>query len=301
MILVYGTICIDRIRRIEELPGPGGYAEVQEERLMLGGEAANTALALKTWGAEVILAGNPLGTGSDGDLLESLLLHHGLSCELLKKGIGETPVCDVYVTPDGERTMFGMGFKSIGREAKPETAPYRAGDWFTIDPNFGEVARDAVRRAASAGMKLYLLDFIRADDPIPKGSFWQSSTDWAGKRGEIDGNLSWVEKWVRRYESSCILTDGALGFAFGSPELAPRWYPAFPAEDVVDSTGAGDIFRAGMLYGLDEGWPISECLKFASSAGALKCRGLGGTGYVPSRSEVEDWISKNKGIAESYA
>lgn len=50
--------------------------------------------------------------------------------------------------------------------------------------------------------------------------------------------------------------------------------PAF-AVNVVDSTGAGDAFHAGLLHGRLQGWPLGESLRWASAAGALACTELG--------------------------
>ena len=55
MIVVFGTVCLDRIMQVASLPPEGGYVEIERELLMLGGEAANTALALQTWGAQIEL------------------------------------------------------------------------------------------------------------------------------------------------------------------------------------------------------------------------------------------------------
>jgi len=45
---------------------------------------------------------------------------------------------------------------------------------------------------------------------------------------------------------------------------------------VVDSTGAGDLFHAGCIYGLLQQWSIPETLRFGAAAAALKCTQLGG-------------------------
>ncbi|HWA82203.1 MAG TPA: carbohydrate kinase family protein, partial [Fimbriimonadaceae bacterium] len=74
---------------------------------------------------------------------------------------------------------------------------------------------------------------------------------------------------------------------FGSPEIAPTHIPAYSNDRVVDPTGSGDIFRAAMLYGLDSGWEIERCLRFASAAGSLACNYLGATAKVPTREEIE--------------
>lgn len=299
MVLVYGTVCLDRVRSIQKFPMPGGYAEVDDEQLFLGGEAANTANALKTWGVPVTLDGNPIGKGELGELLLLKLKDKGLDPSLLSRQ-GRTPVCEVYVSQDGDRTMFGLGFRDMGGLAKPETAPYKVGGWFTADPNFGDSARKAAKLAHEAEMNLYLMDFIRSDDPIPAGSFWQSSTDWVGRRGDSDTNQKWLEEWVKRYRCYGVLSDGPHGLYAGSPSSGISHCPAFPCGELVDSTGAGDMLRAGMLYGLTQGWKLGKCLAFGAAAGAIKCGHLGATSYVPDVTEVQSLIAKNPSIAGAY-
>ncbi|HVM96135.1 MAG TPA: PfkB family carbohydrate kinase, partial [Candidatus Acidoferrales bacterium] len=55
---------------------------------------------------------------------------------------------------------------------------------------------------------------------------------------------------------------------------------------VVDSTGAGDLFHAGCIYGLLQGWMTNETLRFAAAAAALKCRKLGGRPGIPTAAEA---------------
>jgi sugar/nucleoside kinase (ribokinase family) len=61
--------------------------------------------------------------------------------------------------------------------------------------------------------------------------------------------------------------------------------PTYQVE-VADSTGAGDIFRAGMVYATAQGWPAERSLRFASAAAALNCRGLGGCGAIATVEEI---------------
>ncbi len=57
--------------------------------------------------------------------------------------------------------------------------------------------------------------------------------------------------------------------------------------NVVDTTGAGDVFHGGFIYGLLQNWEVEKILKFANVAAALKCRDLGGRKGIPSLEEVE--------------
>ena len=304
MILVFGAICIDRLRRVPHLPATGGYVEILDETSMLGGEAANTANALNAWGNDVVLAGNALGSGHDARKLMGLIEARGLPTEWIAPvGVPadlKAPICDIYVTPDGDRTMFGRGFSQMGPGVPLDYLPYVSGGWFTAEPNMDGPAREVVRHAAEHGMKIYLMDFFRPDDPILPGSFWQCSTDWQGTRGNQQRNVRFVKDWVEKYGCHAVLSDGPNGFVYGGPGHPARAYPPFPAPAMVDSTGAGDTFRAGMLHGLSRDWPISDCLRFASAAGCLKCGYFGATAHVVSVEEVQAFIEQNPSVASAY-
>jgi sugar/nucleoside kinase (ribokinase family) len=56
--------------------------------------------------------------------------------------------------------------------------------------------------------------------------------------------------------------------------------------DVVDTTGAGDVFHAGFIYGLLQNWEVTEILRFANAVAALKCRDLGGRRGIPTLEEA---------------
>ena len=65
--------------------------------------------------------------------------------------------------------------------------------------------------------------------------------------------------------------------------------PARPVH-AVDTTGAGDVFRAGFIHGLVQGWPIRQMLEFANSAAAVSCTRAGAMTGIPSLREVEDLL-----------
>lgn len=297
MIVVYGTVCLDRIRSIEALPAPGRYAEVLEESWALGGEAANTAFALRRWGHRAVLVGNPIGRGPEAELLRRLLQDKGLGDALLPEGEGPAPVTDVYVTLDGTRTMFGLGFSALEELARPEELPLFAGAWLAADPNHGRAARRAALRAREAGMRLYLMDFLRPEDP--EAEILQTSTDWAGRPGDREANLRAAAERALR-AGVVLLTDGERGVTVGARGADPVALPAFPAPRVADTTGAGDLFRAGVLARLEEGADLTEALAFAAAAAALKVAHRGATEGVPSREEVEAHRRSHPEVEEAY-
>lgn len=61
--------------------------------------------------------------------------------------------------------------------------------------------------------------------------------------------------------------------------------PAFTVP-VADTTGAGDVFRGGFIYGLLHGWPLERTLRFANAAAAVSCTRLGALNGVPELDEA---------------
>jgi len=65
--------------------------------------------------------------------------------------------------------------------------------------------------------------------------------------------------------------------------------PAFKIH-AVDTTGAGDVFHGGYIYGLLQGWDIKVTVLFASALAAMKCLEIGGRSGIPILKEVMDFL-----------
>lgn len=64
--------------------------------------------------------------------------------------------------------------------------------------------------------------------------------------------------------------------------------PCVEAEKVVDPTGCGDAYRAGLLYGIARGWDWTACGRLASTMGSIKIASRGGQNHQPTRLEIEN-------------
>ncbi len=67
--------------------------------------------------------------------------------------------------------------------------------------------------------------------------------------------------------------------------------PAFKV-DAVDTTGAGDVFHGGYIYGILQKWDIKEVVRFASAFAAIKCRKLGGRAGIPGLKETMEFMKE---------
>lgn len=62
--------------------------------------------------------------------------------------------------------------------------------------------------------------------------------------------------------------------------------PAAPADAIVDPTGCGDAYRAGLLHGLAQGWPWLDCGRLASVLGAIKIASRGGQNHLLNHDDI---------------
>ena len=60
------------------------------------------------------------------------------------------------------------------------------------------------------------------------------------------------------------------------------------ASSIVDPTGCGDAYRAGLLYGIANGWDWATCGRLASTMGSIKIASRGGQNHKPTRTEIEN-------------
>jgi sugar/nucleoside kinase (ribokinase family) len=63
--------------------------------------------------------------------------------------------------------------------------------------------------------------------------------------------------------------------------------PALPIKEVVDTTGAGDAFNAGFIYGTLKGYSFTDALRCGTICGGLSTTALTGTAAVPTADELE--------------
>ncbi len=286
-VLSYGTIGLDYIIRVPEWPTPehGVHAAGEEEHI--GGKATNTALFLAAWGLKVAVSGHAIGDDPLGDRLVELLNQRpNLSTRYLRRVPGlRSMYCRILVNPQGERAIIG-----INVDENPQTPPtpemVRAARLLTLDLYGGQERVEVARLAAEAGRAVVVGDLRSTDHPVlPYTTVAIASA--AEIRREYPGlSVRQFASAVRAAGASqVIVTDGPADvhvFEAEGRQLAIR--P--PQVTVVDTTGAGDAFRAGIVYGVLAGWPLADAAALGTAAGALNVGQAGAASHIPSLGKV---------------
>ncbi len=245
-----------------------------------GGSGANTMIGVAQ------LGGTACYTGKLGDDAHGTLYTDGLNAKkvqsLAAKGQGTTGISVILVTPDAQRTMFT--FLGMCRELGPDDVQadaikdskyiYVTGYLWDTDTQ-KEAVLKAMREAKAAGVKVALSlsdpfcvdrnkdDFLsiigeHVDLLIGNADEAQALTDTATPQEAIAALAPYCELAAVTMDSR-----GSL-LRSGNTTLT---IPAF-AVTPVDTTGAGDMYAAGILYGLTQGLPLEKTGRIASCAAA---------------------------------
>jgi sugar/nucleoside kinase (ribokinase family) len=109
--------------------------------------------------------------------------------------------------------------------------------------------------------------------------------------GEDDQERA-LRKLRARHDGLLVVTLGPRGaLALEGDRL--HHAPAFDVE-ATDTTGSGDVFRGGFIYGLTRGWPVDRTLRFANAAAAASCTRLGAINGAPGAEETQRLVDDGR-------
>lgn len=288
-VLCYGELGIDNLIRVPHLPTPELAAFPTGESYHLGGAAANSALWLANWGVSVRLAGNAIGGDAYGALLlDTLRSYPSLDLEHMTRLPNEhTPFCRVLVTPDGERSFLVFWYRES--EVTPPSPPLLAGSkYLALDLYGGEERLAAASLAREMGVKTVIGDVIWPDHEVLL--LTDIATNSAAFLRESFPGVDVRKHSLDLHQvagGTVITTDGPNPIHAIDPH-GREMYLAPPRVQPLDTTGAGDAFRAGLIYGMLKEWPLERCLAWGAAAGALSTLGEGAASQPSSESEVAE-------------
>ncbi|MCC6483908.1 MAG: carbohydrate kinase family protein [Armatimonadetes bacterium] len=272
--------------RIARYPPEGSSQWIEEDRVTLGGEAGNSARAFSAWGLETLLIGTVLGRDERAQwLLDELANLPHVDCSwLIAAPDANTPYCNILATPNGERTMFGRHFAGMRGQTVAELPHARV---FTLDPYCGDSAFQAAQTAHAAGIPIVAMDTLNPEKIAGIADIIVTSHQEIGAGHSVDELFQTAAETARRSGATFVLTLGPDGsVAFDSNGDILHRQAAISVSAIVDATGCGDIYRAGLVCGVAQGWPLAESMAFASAAASLNLMGMGGGGHVLSLDET---------------
>ncbi len=286
-VLCYGELGVDNIIRLPHSPTPERAAFPYADSYHIGGAAANTAVWLAGWDVPVGLAGNAIGRDEYGRrLLEWLGQYPTLDLRHVEaRDNSATPFCRIMVTPDAERSILVYGYpQALKTDLTAEMLD--GARYLALDLYGGDERLAAARVARSAGAQTVVGDVVAPDHPVlPLTSIATNSAAYVRERFPGVDALQHARRLQAIGGGIVVTTDGPRAVHVLDRD-GTLFHVRPPVIEAVDATGAGDAFRAGLIYGLLHSWSLPRCACWAAAAGALKVTRVGGASDVPKRDEV---------------
>jgi sugar/nucleoside kinase (ribokinase family) len=268
-----GQNSLDRVCRLDALPGFTGKAVIREYTERPGGQVATAALAGARLGLRTAYAGavgddpagaavlEPLRSARSGE--RSVLWHRDPQLRLRPADLNRAAIASA---------------RALHLDAgDPETAAWAAG-----------VAREAA-----------VAVFLDADTPGPGVLRLLRQVDFPIVSRELAESLcgggplmAALAELAGPGGRRLVVTLGARGAIARCGDRVIE-SPGFRVE-VADTTGAGDAFHGAFIWGVLQGWGAESVLRAANAAAAMNCRASGAQGGLPTRAQLDAFLRENE-------
>jgi sugar/nucleoside kinase (ribokinase family) len=308
-VLAVGDIAVDLLMEMESYPPPGSETVGYGAHLQAGGSPINTAVAAAALGLRAGVVG-AVGSDALGDMVVSELE----ACSLDVSGVTRvsrslTTLVVTVVTPGGQRTMFG--YQGASSWLEPEFLPgqligsARLGHFSgygLIKEPLRTAMEAAVRLCRSAGVAVSFDPSTEACCKMPQAveALVPFSNLVLLSRAEAlclfgtDDPPQVAAELLARDVDWVALKMGEEGCWLSSRTQTTGRVPAF-AVDVVDTTGAGDAFNAGVIYGYLSGMSLAASAVLGNAVGGLASTVWGVGRSLPRRDAVEALLRRALG------
>ncbi|MHA2294615.1 MAG: carbohydrate kinase family protein [Candidatus Hodarchaeales archaeon] len=301
-IIGLGEIVVDHLLNIPRFPEPDEKLYVKLSEKQAGGVTANFCVGVARQGLRVAFVG-AVGDDFDGQYLRSALINEGIVDEYLvtlKEKV--TPVNIVMVSEEGEKAI-------LQSEHMRQTLPppdlitseliQKARHLHLTAINF-ETALKAATIAKELGLTVSLdleaqvvedyadvlpnlLEHVDILIPNKKG---------ASVFTKIEDPTKSSLKLLEQIVHTVIMTLGSEGVLLTTNEKQ-EYYPSFEVNNIIDTTGAGDAFNAGLIVGFLTGKTLEESIKRGQATSAIKIQGMGAQAPLPTSQQIEEFLKEN--------
>jgi len=267
-----------------------GKARITDREAICGGQTATMAAACAALGLRTRYVG-AYGSDENGSRAKAALRYLGVDLSLCVDCEAPNRSAVIVVDAEGRRTVFwhrADALKLTREQLHPE---FLNAAVVEVDDDDPELALHAARLARAAGR------MVTSDLEHPSNTVEEliATVTHPILEQHLPTRLTGETDPERALRKLRRLNPGLLCMTRaeeGSVALdGDRFYtsPAFPIR-LTDNTGAGDIFRAGYVYGLLKKWSVPEILRFANAAAAISCTRLGAIPSVPALEEVTEFL-----------
>jgi sulfofructose kinase len=288
-----GLNATDTLIAVEKFPARGSKIEYRSANVLPGGQVATTVVACQRWGLSTRYVGI-VGDDAAASIHKDAFAAAGVETQLITVPGGASPQSLILVDDGGERTVMcrrdprvALTAGDLNRELIVNARALHVDGYDT------EAATQAALWAHSAGVPV----IADLDDLYPGVEALLENVDYLIVSRDIpsrlmgESDLEFALRLMQR-KFGCRLTAATMGhdgvLAWDGKQIHQA--PAYRV-DVVDTTGAGDIFHAGFIYGLLQNWTLERQLDFSCAAAAMNCMAVGARGGIRAVDAIQTFMA----------
>src|SRR5438874_746080 len=283
----FGLNAVDHLIVVPEYPAFDTKIRFTEYQKSAGGQTATAMVALQRLGLKTAYAGR-FGSDEDGRFGLLSLEYEGVNLDFVEtiEGADNQTAFIIIDSRSGERTIIWDRDERLSYRA--DEAPLELasrGKILHIDAHDPPACAAMARAAHDAGTIVTAdIDNIYEALPelLPLIDVLITSSEFPHRLTGISDERASLVELKARYGGAVVgVTLGARGgLIYSEGEFIAS--PAFGVPGGCrDTTGAGDAFHSGFIYGMVGGEDLAACMKLGNAVAALKCRALGGRAALP--------------------
>lgn len=291
-----GLNAVDHLIVVPHLPAFNTKLEYVSHTIAAGGQAATAMVALARLGLRARYIGS-VGSDDEGRYQIDSLSSESVDVSKLAviEGADTQSAFILIDQPTGERTIVWRRDARLALDPdRVDRASVTSGRVLHLDGHDTAAAIRAAAYAREAGIPVVLdIDNIYegADRLLPLVDFLISSGSFPERMTGISDLRSALKTLASttgaRLVGATLGSQGVLAYFRGEFIHTPGF-----SIDCKDTTGAGDAFHGGFIYGLLEAYSVEETFRFANAVAALKCRKLGARTALPMLEEVNAFLQR---------
>lgn len=292
----FGTNAVDHIIRVPEYPAFDSKVKLTAYQKEAGGEVASTVVGLQRLGLRTAYAGR-FGTDAEGTFGLQTLINEGVDTSYVEV-VQDASTQIAFIVVDertGERTIIWHRDKKLSyQKSDAPLAAAALGKVLHVTPHDTQAAIEMAKTARKNGVVVSIdIDnvFDGIEQLLPLIDICIASASFPSKFIGTSDKRSAMREIAAQFGCAII---GITCGRDGSVLFCNDAFIETPAFDVPngckDTTGAGDAFRTGLLYGLLTGETVETGALIANAVAALKCRKLGARTGLPNELELHNLL-----------
>jgi sulfofructose kinase len=290
-----GMNAIDHTVTVPCYPQENTKTRLSHYEIQGGGQIGNGLTSLARLGAKVKHLGK-VGTDWQGELSLKLMQDEGIDVSDVIRVEGASNQFAFIIVNEctGDRTIMAHRHPNLHLNPGDFTREaLTSAKILYLDGSGSDCALESAQLAKQDGMPVFI-DVERMKERVPEmmslADVIISSESFAEENYPGINREDFLKRIKKEYNPAfCGITlgdKGSLGYINGEIIRAS----AYPVE-VVDTTGAGDIYHAAFVYGMLQNWDVEYIMQFSSAAAALKCRHPGGRKGAPTLQDVLNFLN----------